>query len=137
MSRRDLDVTLKNGRVVKQSLAYWLVQAADNPDNLRVNIVEQRENTYLLKLQDEKGRATGGILLADPEGSVHVSAAIDPQNKPMTKHRSFGEMYAARNLALERDEQQKRYVKLRDHFIYGVIPIVVLALFSLLIEWLL
>jgi hypothetical protein len=135
MRDQDLDVTLRSGELVNRWLAGWLLAAAETPNKVRAVVIAARSDGTAVELQDDEGIATGGILYVTARGAVHVLGAIDPQNEPFTKRRSPKELRAAQTIALRARMYRDRCVKTYEACLYGVLPLLVLAVLWIFARW--
>lgn len=92
MDLQNLDITLRNARLVNPFLAAWLVEAAKNPDGVKMKVVANERDCRMIELQNKDGIATGGIIFHVPLATIHLLAAVDPENEPFTKRRGREEM---------------------------------------------
>jgi hypothetical protein len=108
MNYEELDVTLKNGQIINDWLASWIAAVSENPKIYRAVITESTAEGKIIELQDDQGIASGGIVFMSSRGTVHVLGAVDPKNEPFTKKRSIKEMIGALDIALHKQEKERR-----------------------------
>ena len=128
MEYEKLDATLKGGRIISDWLAGWLIEAAETPENATAVVTEGSSDGRVIELRDSRGVAVGGIVFVNARGAVHVLAALDPKNEPLTKKRSWQEMLAAQHLAIAREKFRDRCVEVYEFCVYGLLPLLALAL---------
>lgn len=121
-----LDVTLAAAKFVPPSLAMWLLEAAEHPEDTKAVIVDKQDGQFVIELQDRQGVATYGVLLLSWPASIHVDGAADPDNEPFTKRRSLAKMNAALAQATHRRSYEERLRAVSEVFFFGIIPIVAL-----------
>jgi hypothetical protein len=133
MNLEHLDITLKNGRLINDYLAGWLMEAANNPDGVKLEVVTKQKDYQIIELQDKEGIAVGGIIFHSAEGTVHVIAAIDPKREPLTKRRSLEEMVGAQMIALEKEKYQSKALSFYSNrfYLYLLIAFVALLFWSI------
>jgi len=124
----ELDVTLKHGNVLSNHLGSWLIEAALNPANVKLKVIESEDEYQIVELQDSKGTAVGGIIYRDFEGTVYVTAAIDPKREPYTKRRSLPEMKDAQIIALRNQSYMNKALRFYNNRFYACLLLILMGI---------
>ncbi len=123
-----------SGQFLNLWLARWLVSAAENPNSAKATIVERGNGGLVIELQDQDGLASGGVVLTNTIGHIHVLPRIDPSDD--TKHvpLTLQTLLEAQRNELKKKAHKDKVYRYGEVCLYGFIPLVIIGILAWLLR---